>query len=186
MNSVQDQLTILVGQFGKEAVTQAAEQLLSASVKKVPPGYESLITADKIAFSVQAIDAAVADVVAAGEEVDKAYGERASLLKRKTTLETSIQLKEAEAYMQIRGEARSQYVMIAGEKVALSNEETRKAYARTSAKEERQALAEIEAELNEIEIKIMQARDKYETAKEGADLVKRKAFVQGNLLNFLS
>jgi hypothetical protein len=186
MNSVTDQLTILVGQYGKEAVTAAAEELLSASTKKLTPGYDSLVQPDKIAFTIQAVDAAIADVVKAGEEVDAAYGERASLLKQKTQLETSIQLKESEAFMQIRGEARSQYVMIGGEKVALTNEETRKAFARTYSRSEREQLAEIDAQLAEIEVKIMQAKDKYQTAKEGADLVKAKAHVQGNLLNFLS
>lgn len=185
-NTLENQLTMLVGQYGRDAVVQAAEQLLAAAVKKIPAGYDSVVTADKIAFSVQAIDAAVSDVVAAGEVVDKAYGERASLLKQKTQLETAMQLTEANAIMQIRGESRSQYVMVEGEKVGLNNEEARKAYAKMASQIERKQLAEVEAQLNEIEVKIMQAKDNYATAKEGADLVKAKAHVQGNLLNFLA
>jgi len=185
-NTLENQLTSLVGQFGKEAVVAAAEELLVASVKKVPAGYDSIVTADKIAFTIQATDAAVSDVVSAGQAVDKAYGERASLLKQKTQLDTAVQLTEANAIMQIRGEARSQYVMVEGEKVGLNNEEARKAYAKMASANERRQLAEIEAQLNEIEIKIMQAKDNYATAKEGADLVKAKAHVQGNLLNFLA
>ncbi|MFJ5716576.1 hypothetical protein [Neobacillus sp. NPDC093127] len=186
MTNLTDQLTILVGHFGKESVVAAAEQLLSASIKKLPAGYDSLAQPDKVAFTIQAVDAAISDVVKAGQEVDAAYGERGSLLKQKTQLETSVQLRESEAFMQIRGEARSQYVIIDGEKVALSNEETRKAYARTYSKEERLQLSQIESQLAELDVKIMQAKDKYQTAKEGADLVKAKAHVQGNLLNFLS
>lgn len=186
MNTVQDKLTMLVGEFGPDTVKEAAEQLLSASIKKVPAGYESLVQPDKVSFTAHAIDAAIADIVKAGEALDKAYGDKAKLLKQKTQAEAALQLKESEAYMAIRGEARSQYVIIGEEKVALGNEETRKAYARTFAKEERQKLAEIESQLAEIEVNIFQAKDAYEAAKEGADLVKKKAHVQGNLLNFLS
>ncbi|MDJ1630998.1 hypothetical protein QNN00_14255 [Bacillus velezensis] len=64
-------------------------------------------------------------MVAEGEKVDSAYGERARLMKEKTTLETAVQLKEAEAIMQIQGEGRSQYVIWKGEKIALTNDTLR-------------------------------------------------------------
>ncbi|MCR9040904.1 hypothetical protein QRX25_10645 [Bacillus sp. L381] len=184
--NLEDKITTLVGEYGKEKVIEAAEKLLAASVKKVPEGYDSVIAPDNVQFVAQTIDAAIEDIVEAGQKVDAAYGERASLLKQKTTLETAVQLKEAEAIMQIQGEGRSQYVIWNGEKIALTNDTLRDSYRRSAAESEHRQLADVKAQLAEIEVNIMAAKDAYATAKEAADLLKAKAHVQGNLLKFLA
>ncbi|MER1275518.1 hypothetical protein RJD11_12260 [Bacillus velezensis] len=184
--NLEDKITALVGEYGKEKVMNAAEELLNAAIKKVPAGYDSVVSPENVQFVIQAIDAAVADVVAEGEKVDSAYGERARLMKEKTTLETAVQLKEAEAIMQIQGEGRSQYVIWKGEKIALTNDTLRDSYRRSAAESEHRQLANVKAQLAEIEVNIMAAKDMYATAKEAADLLKAKAHVQGNLLKFLA
>ncbi|MCY8609932.1 hypothetical protein G3M81_12540 [Bacillus paralicheniformis] len=183
---LKDQITALVGEFGKDKVVEAAEELLSAAVKKIPEGYDSVASPENVDFVVRTIDAAIEDVVEAGKKINAAYGDRASLMRRKAQIETEIQLKEAEAIMSIRGEGRNQYVEVNGEKVALTNDTLRDAYRRTASKVERQELAGITAQLAKIEVELMAAKDDYATAKETADLLKARAHVQGNLLKFLS
>ena len=99
-------------------------------------------------------------------------------------LKTAVELKEAEAFMQIQGEGRNQYAYVNDQKVALTNDTLRDAYRQHYSKEERQQLTEVEQELASIDIKIYQTKDAWETAKESADLVKAKAYVQANLLKF--
>jgi hypothetical protein len=185
-NSLQDKLTVLVGEFGKDKVTEIAEQLLSASVKKVPAGYSQVIHPENVQLAINSVDAAISDVVAAGQKVEAAYGKRASLMKEKTKLETAVKLKEAQAFMDIKGEGRSQYVIWNGEKVALTNDSLRDAYRRMVSKKEREELTNVQADLSEIEIQIQEAKEGWYTAKEGSDLVKAKAHVQAELLRFLA
>lgn len=87
--------------------------------------------------------------------------------------------------MAIRGEARSQYVMIGSDKVALANEEARKAYARTSSKAEREDLAKVESELFQLEQRSFWAKDEYDAAVKAGDQVQAKANLQAGLLHML-
>ncbi len=86
--------------------------------------------------------------------------------------------------MQIQGEGRSQYVIWKGEKIALTNDTLRDSYRRSAAESEHRQLANVKAQLAEIEVNIMAAKDMYATAKEATDLLKAKAHVQGICSSF--
>ena len=66
--------------------------------------------------SLQQIDAAVQDVLEKGKAREEAYGEKASLIKQKVKLKTAVELKEAEAFMQIQGEGRNQFAYVNDQK----------------------------------------------------------------------
>lgn len=181
-NTIRD----LVTTYGEVNIRAAAEQMLAASVRPIPAEYIPIISPDKLGDSVAAIEAAITDVLAAGQQKEALFEEKGPLLRRKFQLETSIELTESEAMMKIQGEGKTAYVQIGSEKVYITNEETRKAYRRQAAKTEREELAKVDGDLNALELKVIIATDDWERAKKAADLVERRAFVQGNLLNFLA
>ncbi|XJZ25985.1 hypothetical protein ACF5W4_11285 [Bacillota bacterium Lsc_1132] len=183
---VKDQIALLINQFGEADVVAAAETLITAAKGyQVPTQFAPVIAPEKLADTVAQLDASVSDIIEKAQGREKAYGEKLSLLKRKRELETAIELKESEAIMNIRGESRSQYVMVNGEKISLTNEESRKAYARMAAQEERKQMAEVESELLQLEQKSFWAKDEYEAAVKAGDQVQAKAYVQAGLLNLL-
>jgi DNA gyrase/topoisomerase IV subunit B len=145
--------------------------------------YEGIIKPENIQYVNNLVDATIADVSTAGEAVEKAYGERASLVKIIKQLEGSIKLEEATAFMQIGAD---NTVDIEGKKVKLSNGEMRDMYRRYVSRDLRKQLTEKEADLAEIESKIMLAKDRWDEAKTTANLVEARSWAQGNLLKFLS
>lgn len=186
MTTVKEHLTTLIQTFGQDSVEAAAQQLLQGTaLPLVPSEYNPIIAGDKLRDTVLQLEAATQDILTKAKGREQVYGEQLNLIKRKRELETAIELRESDAFMSIRGEARSQYAMVGGEKVSLSNEESRKAFARVSAKEERQELAEVESQLLQIEKKAFWAKDEYEAAARAGDLLQAKAAVQAGLLNML-
>ncbi len=183
MTELNNQIRSLQEEHGKEKLLAAAIEILG---KKVPTDYVRVLDPFELQASLQQIDAAVQDVLEKGKAREEAYGEKIKLLKQKTKLDTQVKLKEAEAFMAIQHEAKSQYVIIDNQKVILGNDKMRDAYRRQYSKVEREELSGIEAELNAIDIGLSAAKDAWETAKESADLVKAKAYVQANLLKFLA
>lgn len=184
-NTIQEQIAVLIEQYGKGEVQAAATTMLENLAPIIPANFVPVIAPDRLADTVTQLDAAASDIIEKAKGREAVYGDKLSLLKRKTELETEIELKEAGAIMEIRGEARSQYAMVGGEKVTLSNEEARKAYAKMAAKEERKKLAEVEAELRQLEVQAFWAKDEYEAAVKAGDQVQAKAHVQAGLLNLL-
>jgi len=185
MEDIKKQFEALVGVYGPEKVKAAAEAILGKVNKPIPAEHIPILSPQRIEDTIAQLDSAVSEVLAAGENLDAAYQNRAELLKKRTQLETEIKLVEADAIMQIRGEARSQYVMLGNEKVALTNDTTRDAYRRMASKTQREELAVIEAEIAAIEAKIEQAKEKRNTVKEANDSIRAKANVQAALLNYL-
>lgn len=183
MSELNKQIRSLQEVHGTEKLLAAATEILG---KKVPTDYVRVLDPLELQASLQQIDAAIRDVIEKGIEQESAYGKKADLIKQKVKLKTAVELKEAEAFMQIHGEGRNQFAYVNGQKVALTNDTLRDAYRLHYSKEERQQLTEVEQELASIDIKIYQKRDAWGTAKESADLVKAKAYVQANLLKFLA
>lgn len=183
MSELNKQIRSLQEVHGTEKLLAAATEILG---KKVPIDYVRVLDPLELQASLQQIDAAVQDVLEKGKAREEAYGRKAELIKQKVKLKTAVELKEAEAFMQIQGEGRNQFAYVNDQKVALTNDTLRDAYRQHYSKEERQQLTEVEQELASIDIKIYQTKDAWETAKESADLVKAKAYVQANLLNFLA
>lgn len=145
--------------------------------------YNHIIGPERLSSVDKLIDATIEDVSNAGEAVEKAYGDRAALQKALTQLDGTIKLTEATAFMQID---EKNMVEIDGKQVKLSNGEMRDMYRRYVSRDLRKEKTEKEADLKEIEINIMQAKDRWEEAKTASDLVQAKAWVQANLLKFLS
>lgn len=155
-------------------------------MKSIPAEFVPVISTNKLNESIAEIGAAIDSVLAAGNKKESIFAEKGPKLKRKFELEASIELTEAEAMMQIRDEGKSAHALFAGEKVYLTNEESRKAYKKAASKQQRQDLAVIEGELQVLELEIILAQDEFEKARIAASLVERRAFVQGNLLAFLA
>lgn len=172
----------LIDDYGEEKVIKAARQLLSQKLNEKAAGYSELIKPEKVQDAVELIDRTVQDVAEAGRLVEFAYGDKRSLIKQIANLQTSIELTEAEAFMQLDGNS----VVIDGKKVTLSNDKLRDMYRKYVSREERKRLAELESELKAIEVDIFKAKDRWEEAKTNADLIKSRAHVQANLLQFLS
>lgn len=156
------------------------------NLRPIPAEYIPVIAADKLANTVAELDAGIADILKAGQAKEAAYANKRDLIKQKVQLETEVKLAESEALMEIKGEARSQYVVIAGEKVALNNDTARDAYRRMASKELREKLAEVEGEIAAIDVDIARASDSWYSSKDANDSIRAKAHVQGSLLEFLS
>lgn len=155
-------------------------------MEKQLPTYMRNMAQEQLSETLSQLDAITEDILAKGKLSETFFDEKGELLRRKRLFETSIELTEAQAYMDIKGEARSQYVMIAGEKVALTNEETRKAYARIMTKEAREQLAEIESDLAKMGIQQFRAKEEWEQVVSAASAVQAKAGLQTAILNYLS
>ena len=153
--------------------------------KAIPAEYIPVLAPQKLEDTVSQLDTAVSEVLTAGEAVEAAYKDRGGLLRRKAQLETDVQLTEASALMEIKGEARSQYAIVAGEKVALTNDQARDAYRRMASKEQREELAKVEGELLALDVELEKAKEKRNTMKEANDSIRAKANIQAALLNFL-
>lgn len=180
---MQDILNSLIDDYGEEKVITAAKQLLTNKLQeKTPAGYVPLIQPEKVQESIAYIDNALADVTAAGKEVEQSYAGKVEIIKSIEQLKTSIEIQEAEAFMLLEGNK----VQIDGKSVTLSNDKMRDMYRTYVTRESRQRLSELQADLKAIEIKQFKAKDRWDEAKINADLIKSRAYVQANLLNFLS
>lgn len=172
----------LIKEHGNEKVVQAAKQLLDQEQNKRAGQYHDLVTPEKLTDDLHLLQHSLKDIADAGQAVDDAYANRRELVKQKHQLETSIELDEAEAFMMLDGNK----VQMDGRTVTLSNDKMRSAYQKYVTRESLKQLAEVESELKAIEIDLYKAKDKWEEAKQSADLIKARTHVQANLLNFLS
>ncbi len=179
---MQNILESLIDDYGNEKVTQAAKQLLDREQNKRAGQYHELVTPEKLTEDLSLLEDSIKDITAAGQLVNEAYSNRRDLVKEISQLETSIELDEAEAFMMLDGNK----VQMDGRTVTLSNDKMRSAYQKYVSREKRLERAELEADLKAIEIDIFKAKDKWEEAKQAAELIKARAHVQANLLRFLS
>lgn len=172
----------LIDDYGNEKVVQAAKQLLDQEQNKRAGQYHELVKPEQIKDDLHLLQQAILDITAAGENLDKAYANRRELVKEIHNLETDIELDEAEAFMMLDGNK----VQMDGRTVTLSNDKMRDSYRKYVTRDKRSKLAVLEAELKAIEIDIYKAKDKWDEAKEAAELIKARCYVQANLLKFLS
>lgn len=154
--------------------------------RQIPYEYLAVISAQRLADTVEQLDAAVHEVTNAGLNKESMFHGKGELLKQLTTLETQISITEADAYMTVEGSGRDQFAMVGDKKVLLSNDDARKAFRIASTKVLLERKAELEGQLRVMEINAQRANDAWYKAKGAVDCVKAKASVQAALLNFLS
>lgn len=163
---------------------QAAE--IRSRPREIPAEFNRIIAPERLDEVMVDLQVSINELITKGEAKEAAYGHKPDLLRQKAQLETAVKLTEAEAMGKIQGEGKSQYVVIAGEKMFLTNDQTRDAYRRTASKTEREALAKVTGELGAVDVDVFRATDGWYTAKEAADKVQAKANLQAALLNFLA
>jgi len=145
-----------------------------------------VVSLESIKYIADRLDVVIGDFLKEGENIDKAYKDKADLVKRREQLLTSIKLDESTALMEIEGEGKTQFVYIKGVKTFLPNETARDAYRRSVTGTERTLLANISGEIASIDCEIARAKDRYKVAADAADSLKATAAVQAALLNFYS
>jgi len=156
------------------------------AIKTIPTEYIPIISTRVLEGTLIELNAGMDDILKAGQAKEAVYANKRELVKQKLSLDTEIKLAESDAIMQIRGEARSQYIMIGTEKVILGNDTARDAYRRMAAKDLRLEMARVEGELAAIDVDLAKASDAWYCSKDANDNIRAKATVQASLLNFLS
>jgi hypothetical protein len=184
--TVQDQIAALVGEFGEDTVRQAAELLLQAKTRQIPAEYYGIIDPKRLYDTIYQLDVAISTVDAAGKAKEASYEVKRDLVKRKPQYEAALELKAAEAYMNVKGEGKNAVGVVDGVEMPLGNEEQRKAYQRLYSKMERERLAQLEGELQQVELDVIAKTDAWFTAKEQVDTLRAKAHLQAALLMFLA
>lgn len=176
--------------FGPEVTRQAASELMGAIItpplREMPAELYHILSPAAVIDTKQQLDACVSDLLEKGSKREQAYDGKKALIGRKYMLETAIQLKESEAFMNNMDENGKTGILPNGSQFPLNNDTNRDIFRKLHSAVERKQLGEVEAELKTIEIDAMQARDSYETAVSNAEIVKSKAFLQANLLRFIS
>lgn len=186
MNDVQQQLDNLVILYGPDKVKAAAQKLLSVSVRPIPAEYIPILSPNEVDKTIRNLEQALNWVMKAGSKKENTYQDKANLVMQQTRMEAAVQLAEAEAFMRIEGEGRDQYVMEEDKKITLNNDATRDAFRRRASAEERRQAANLNAQINAIDVELAKANDSWFTAKETVETVRAKAYLQAALLNFLA
>lgn len=169
------------------AVIGRLEKLQEAKAKGVPADYFKILSPEALDYSMRALQSAVSSQLEAGEKREAAYRDRSHYARLQPQLELDVKLTEAEAMSRVEGTGKDAYALAPdGKKMYLSNEAARDAYQLMASKDQRQRLAENQAELNAIEADVIKARDKWETAKEASDTIRATANLQASLFNFLA
>ena len=186
MEDIRKQFDGLVAAYGPEKVKALARELLQVQGRPIPAEHIPVISADMLEKTVRQLDRALNDVQTAGARKEAAYQNKADLFRQQTSMETEVKLAEADAFMRIEGEGRDQYVMEGSRKVPLNNDAARDAFRRRSSAGERRQLADLNAQINAIDVGIATAGDAWFTAKEAVESIRAKANLQAALLNFLA
>lgn len=160
------------------------KQLNLKANRQLPVQFLGVLEPQKIYRVMEGLDASISDIMQLGKELEAAYANRAELIRQKMEINDEIKLVESEAIMNIRGDARSQYVLIGNEKVALSNEQARDAYRRLSSKEQRIRLTPVEAQLEYIDAEISRIKDKQSTIREANENLRAKAYAVAAVFNY--
>lgn len=174
----------LVEKYGTEAVVAAVKQLTR---KPIPKENRPIIDDDKLQATVYQLDTAIADILEAGTALEATYQGKAELMKQARQLETEIQLEEAHAIMSITGTGKDAYATLAnGTRVAITNDTARDAYRRSESQDLRKQQAATEAEITQLDISLMKARDAYNAKLEAFQGVRAKANLQASMLAYLA
>lgn len=184
---MEEKIKEFIDTFGKEAVVEAVQKVVE---KPIPRISSPLVCDETLQATLYQLDTSVQDILAAGDANEAAYQEKADLMKRARQLETSIQLTESEAIMNIIGSGKDAYGIITDadgkeKKVMLNNDTQRDAFRRHFSQVDRKELAEVEAEVRRIDINMARTKDAYNAKQEAINCIRVKATLQANLLAFL-
>jgi len=185
MQKLKDGVEKYIKVHGKKKVAEAINQILDTGA--APRENHPVVSDSELQLTVNHLDGGISDIIEAGAKKEELYNNKADLLKEIRELETEIELAEAEAIMEIRGESsRSQYIMRDGEKVAIGNDTAREALMKNNSAKYRKKLAAKEAELARIDQKLSEVNDEKGTVKESNESIRAKARLQAALLNYLA
>lgn len=185
MTELQQRVKDLMDIHGEDTVIKAITVLSNKAARPIPTEFIPILDPLKIQETISQLDASSSEVLNAIKGSEGEFEIRKGLLKEKELLATEIELVEAEALMQLRGEAKSQFVMIGDEKVAITNDQARDAYRKTSSKAERKKLSEVSAELAAIDAQAAREKDYWNDRKAVYDNIRTKGKLQASLLDFL-
>lgn len=186
MLDIKTQFEQLVAVYGEEKVKALARELLAAQARPIPAEHIPVISTDALEKTVRQLEWALSEVQKAGDKKEAAYQDKAYLVTQQHLFDASVKLAEADAFMRIEGEGRDQYVYEEDKKVLLNNDAARDAFRRRASGEERRQLSNFTAKLSARDVEIAKASDAWFTAKETAENIRAKAYLQAALLNFLS
>jgi len=185
MQKLKDGVEKYIKIHGKKKVSEAINQILDTCA--APRDNHPVVSDSELQLTVNHLDGGISDIIEVGSKKEELYSNKADLLKEIRQLETEIELAEAEAIMEIRGESsRSQYIMREGEKVAIGNDTAREALMKNKSAKYRKKLAEKEAELARIDQQLSEVNDEKSTVKESNESIRAKARLQAALLNYLA
>lgn len=185
MKELQEQLQGLIAQHGDDAIVKAIQVLTNKAARPIPTDFVPVLDPLRIQETISQLDASSYEVLNAIKGSEDEFQKRKELLSERETVTSEIDLAEAEAIMLIRGGKGDQFVLIGDDKVALTNDQARDAYRKTSSKELRKRLAEINAELVKIDANAAREKDHWNDRKAVYDNIRRKADLQAALLQFL-
>lgn len=197
MRDINTELNDLLQIHGPELMLQACKSIIA----KYPTSSEITVKVDPIEVKptpvptipkeyvvlvpgqiAETVDDLLVSANTLAEQVDETYKRRGEIVKRLKTLDTEILLKEADAFMQV-GDGTA---LVDGKVVKLSNAEMRDAYRRQFSADLRRERAELEGELEELNVLIAENNQKRREFITASECQMRKAGLQTALLTFLA
>ena len=197
MRDINTELNDLLQIHGPELMLQACKSI----VAKYPTSSEITVKVDPIEVKptpvptipkeyvilvpgqiAETVDDLLVSANTLAEQVDETYKRRGEIVKRLKTLDTEILLKEADAFMQV-GDGTA---LVDGKVVKLSNAEMRDAYRRQFSADLRRERAELEGELEELNVLTAENNQKRREVITASECQMRKAGLQTALLTFLA
>ena len=197
MRDINTELNDLLQIHGQELMLQACKSIIA----KYPTSSEITVKVDPIEVKptpvptipkeyvvlvpgqiAETVDDLLVSANTLAEQVDETYKRRGEIVKRLKTLDTEILLKEADAFMQV-GDGTA---LVDGKVIKLSNAEMRDAYRRQFSADLRRERAELEGELEELNVLIAENNQKRREFITASECQMRKAGLQTALLTFLA
>ena len=197
MRDINTELNDLLQIHGPELMLQACKSIIA----KYPTSSEITVKVDPIEVKptpvptipkeyvvlvpgqiAETVDDLLVSANTLAEQVDETYKRRGEIVKRLKTLDTEILLKEADAFMQV-GDGTA---LVDGKVIKLSNAEMRDAYRRQFSADLRRERAELEGELEELNVLTTENNQKRREFITASECQMRKAGLQTALLNFLA
>ena len=197
MRDINTELNDLLQIHGPELMLQACKSIIA----KYPTSSEITVKVDPIEVKptpvptipkeyvvlvpgqiAETVDDLLVSANTLAETVDETYKRRGEIVKRLKTLDTEIMLKEADAFMQV-GDGTA---LVDGKVIKLSNAEMRDAYRRQFSADLRRERAELEGELEELNVLTAENNQKRREFITASECQMRKAGLQTALLTFLA
>lgn len=197
MRDINTELNDLLQIHGPELMLQACKSIIA----KYPTSSEITVKVDPIEVKptpvptipkeyvvlvpgqiAETVDDLLVSANTLAEQVDETYKRRGEIVKRLKTLDTEILLKEADAFMQV-GDGTA---LVDGKVIKLSNAEMRDAYRRQFSADLRRERAELDGELEELNVLTAENNQKRREFITASECQMRKAGLQTALLNFLA